>query len=101
MISSNGNTGYEIRHLPVVGQQIKDLAKKAATRGQKATFLAALTTVLTKLRMEPSQWGDPEYNLHTPGGCVYHGVLDPVIAKYAVFEHEKNRIADKHTIVAK
>ena len=89
MMSSNGNTIYELRHMPAVGQQIKDLAKRAAVRGRKAEFVSALKAVLAKLQTEPSKWGDPEYNLHKTGGCVYHGILDLLIAKYAVFEHEK------------
>jgi len=88
-MSSNGNTVYELRHLPTVGQMIKDATKIATARGRKAAFLAALIYVFAKLRTEPSSWGDPEYNLHKPGGCVYHCIHNPVVVQYAVFEHEK------------
>ena len=86
-MSSNGNVIYEVRHLPIVGQQIKDLAEKAADR--RTEFLSAMKVVLAKLRTEPTAWGDPEYNLQKPGGCVYHGIVRPVVAKFAVFEREK------------
>ena len=45
--------------------------------------------MVEKLQAKPSTWGDPEYNLHTPGACVYHGICDPLVVKFAVFEHER------------
>ncbi|MBI3822101.1 MAG: hypothetical protein HY289_05400 [Planctomycetes bacterium] len=88
-MSPNGQAGYELRHLPIVVDQIKFLAEQAAVRGMQPQLGAALKTVLEKLRKEPSTWGDPDYNLKKPGGCVYHGIVEPVIVTYAVFEREK------------
>jgi len=34
-------------------------------------------------------WGDPDYTLNTPGGVVYHAVLDPIIVRYVVFDARK------------
>jgi hypothetical protein len=48
-----------------------------------------MAQVLVILQTEPTTWGDPEYNLHQPGACVYHGIREPVIVKYAVFERDK------------
>ena len=100
-MSSNGQTGYELRHLPVVAQQIKDAGEKAAIVGKKTAFVAAMTIVLAKLQAEPTTWGDPEYNLHQPGACVYHGICDPVIAKYAVFERDKVVLVMRITVLAR
>jgi hypothetical protein len=83
-MSSNGKTYYVVRNLAVVGEQIKDLAKRAAAHGQKFVLLSVVLEILHKLQTEPSKWGDPDYNLHTPGACVYHGILDPLIAQYAI-----------------
>lgn len=88
-MSSNGHRGYKLRHLPAAAQQINDLAKIAAGRGLKTLLLASLTEVVGRLQSEPSSWGDPQYNLHKPGACMYSGILDPVIVNYVVFEHEK------------
>lgn len=88
-MSSNGTPVYDVRHLPDVTKSISDASKMAAARGQKAEFVAALKAVLAKLQTEPSVWGDPEYNLNTPGACVYHGIVKPIYVRYAVFEHGK------------
>jgi hypothetical protein len=80
---------YDVHHMPAVGQQIRDLAKRAAAHGSKAVLVSVLKRILEKLRSEPSVWGDPEYNLRKPGGCVYHGILEPLQVQYAVFEPEK------------
>ena len=88
-MSSNGQTLYKLRHLPSVTDEIKSIANDLALHGRKAEFLSAMTAVVAKLQKEPTVWGDPEYNLHHPGGCIYHGIMKPVIVKYAVFEHEK------------
>jgi hypothetical protein len=86
---SNGKIGYNLRHLPIVVEQIRNLAEQAEAKGSKPLLLAVLTEVLEILRVKPSTWGDPEYNLKKPGGCMYRGIADPVIVNYAVFEHEK------------
>lgn len=88
-MSSNGQTVYELRHLSSAAQAIKELAKTLPAGGPREAFVSAMRIIIEKLQTEPSKWGDPEYNLRKPGGCVYHGILDPVIVKYAVYEHEK------------
>jgi hypothetical protein len=84
---TNGETSYELRHLPTVVQQIKTLAEQADARGIRPQLVAALRSALEELRTHPNRWGDPEYNLKKPGGCMYHGIISPV--NYAVYEHEK------------
>ena len=88
-MSPNGNPMYELRHLPTVAEEIQELASIATDRGLKEIFLSALTAAIERLQTEPSGWGDPEYNLHKPGATKYHGILEPVILHYIVFEHEK------------
>ena len=61
----------------------------AIAHGQKIALASALTSVLAKLRTEPSTWGDLEYNLQMPGGCVYHAIFEPLLIKYAVYEPER------------
>jgi hypothetical protein len=100
-MSPNGKTVYELRHLPIAGQQVRDIAKKAATKGKKENFLSAMASVLELLRTEPTTWGDPEYNLQQPGACVYHGVREPVIVKYAVFELDKIVLVMRVNVLAR
>jgi hypothetical protein len=88
-MSSNGSPSYDVQHLPPAAQQVKSLAEKAAKLGRMDQYVASLRAVIKKLQTAPSTWGDPEYNLHTPGGCVYHAIISPVFVQYAVFEHDK------------
>src|SRR5262245_27881984 len=88
-MSSNGKTHYKLRHLPKVAQEIVELTSIADAGGRKVAFLAALQELFTRLQTEPSVCGDPEYNLHKPGACVYHAIVDPALVRYAVFEHEQ------------
>jgi hypothetical protein len=60
-----------------------------------------MATALVKLQADPTTWGDPEYNLHQPGACVYHGIYDPVIVKYAVFERDKVVLVMKVSVLAR
>ncbi len=81
MMSSNGHLDYNVGYLAVAKQQIQDLAARVDGHSQKKALASALKSVLAKLRTEPSTWGDPEYNLQKPGGCVYYGIHKPVIVK--------------------
>jgi hypothetical protein len=86
---SNGQPEYKVGYLPAAKQQIHDLAAGCTDHGQKKALASALKAMLAKLQTEPSIWGDPEYNLQKPGGCVYHGIIEPVIIRYAIYEHER------------
>jgi hypothetical protein len=85
----NGSPGYEVRHLPIAAQQVKALGERALEQGMMADYVNSLKKIIDKLQSEPSTFGDPEYNLQTPGACVYHVIRSPVFVQYAVFEHDK------------
>jgi hypothetical protein len=88
-MSSNGRPPYELRQMPGVGQQMKDLGKKAAAKGIKPAFLQALKAIVAQLQADPLRWGDPEYRMHKPGAWRYHGTFSPLFVQYVVYEYER------------
>ncbi len=80
---------YRVDRLAVVDEQMRALAAKAAAAGIREYYLQSLHAVLERLRTQPLEWGDPDWRTQRPGGTVCHGLLGPLLVKYAVFEPDR------------
>jgi hypothetical protein len=80
---------YTIDRLPAVSGQIRDLASRAAAKGQQREFLEILKSIVKELTNKPLAWGDPEYRTRKKGGFVCHGTRPPLFVQFAVFEEER------------
>ena len=86
---ASGESGkFKVDRLPHVSRQIRQLGEKAKAYGVLTEFLNVLKENLGILGDEPLKWGDPEYHPIAKGSTVCHGVLDPLLVQFAVFELE-------------
>jgi hypothetical protein len=88
-MSTNGRPPYELKQMPGVSQQIKELGKKAVAKGINKQYVEALKMIVASLRSDPTGWGDPEYRMHKPGAWMYHGTYSPLFVQYVVYENER------------
>ena len=80
---------YRISHKPGVPEQIHALHGYAKDAGIEVGYVDALKQIIRHLQMHPLEWGDPEYQLRHVGAVVCHGLLDPLMVRFAVFEAEE------------
>jgi hypothetical protein len=69
-----------------VNDQIKALADAAAGLGLSQTFRDAVLKIVDALTNRPLEFGDPEYRTKFVDGVICHGVYQPLLVRYAVFE---------------
>jgi hypothetical protein len=55
----------------------------------RSAFSKVVHRIEERLRSAPLDWGDPEYNTKHPGGVVCHGLDDPLLVRFAVYEAEQ------------
>ncbi len=80
---------YQVANYPGVAEQIRLLVDHAGFAGIRGIVSDAFKEMVLHLQTHPLDWGDPDYTLNTPGGVVYHAVLDPIIVRYVVFDARK------------
>ncbi len=80
---------FRVSHKPGVLKQIAVLHEAAKAVGIEPQFVDALRQIVVHLQTHPLQWGDPEYNLIHEGGVVCHGIVEPLTARFAVYEIEE------------
>ena len=80
---------FRIGRSAAIEQQIRDLAKLATAAGIRKIYVDALRTMVDHLANRPLEWGDPEYNLIQAGGVVCHGIIAPILVRYAVYQLEQ------------
>lgn len=80
---------YKLTTMPHADEQVRDLLHQSASLGIRNELIEALKEVSTQLRREPTKLGDPVHRTRKQGGMVYTLVVEPVFARYAVFESEK------------
>src|SRR4029453_19414531 len=87
---ANGPNGlFQVHKVPQVKQQILELAAKAKIAGTYETLVNHLGWVVTTLKNNPAEWGDPTYRTKRAGGIVYRGIHHHLVVHYAVFAAEK------------
>jgi len=88
-MTKNGPPLYRVDRVPNAERQIVKLFQRAAELGIVAEVAETLRTIIHELQTQPGAWGDPQYNTKLPGGVVFCKVLHPLIAKYALYEHDR------------
>jgi hypothetical protein len=77
---------YQVGRNAVVNEQIKSLAAAASTLGIRELYRDSLLKIFDELANRPLEFGDPEYRMNFVDGVICHGVLQPLLVRYAVFE---------------
>ena len=80
---------FRVARMPRVVQQMRDLAKRAASFGIKAELIAAFESLDRQLRSAPMALGEPVHKTKKRGGLVCVGVIEPISVRFAVFKREK------------
>lgn len=96
MSLSNGKPGYKVAYSGVVFDRIKALSEVAVRIGLGREFAAALRAIMTHLRKDPDEWGDPLYDLHTIGLTCCYGRHWMLIVDYGI--HEPSRTVYIHNV---
>jgi len=86
---SEKKPGYKVDFLPAVKESMFHLAARAAAIGIHEEYVRATRSIIEQLQTRPIEWGDPEWSTRKPGGRVYHGISEPLIVQYVVFEAER------------
>jgi len=76
---------YRIIFSPQVAEQLRDVLRAAAVRGDGPDARAAALVVSQALTWIPESIGEPAYDLPTLGR-VYVGGRDPILVRYTVSE---------------
>lgn len=76
---------YRIIFSPQVGDQLRDVLRTAAVRGDGPAARTASLIVAQALTWIPESIGEPAYDLPTLGR-VYIGGRDPILVRYTVSE---------------
>ena len=80
---------YTIGRFAGIDARIQELADQAKKLGIGKPYKDAWRQILSNLQTRPMEWGDPEYNTKKPGGVVCHGIIEPVLVRFSVFESEQ------------
>jgi hypothetical protein len=88
-MASTEESRYRVDATGPAKEQVRELLAKPSTRSELQRVVDALEAILIHLATQPHDWGDPEYRTRKEGGMVYHGIVSPLIAWYAVYEPEK------------
>jgi hypothetical protein len=80
---------FKISKFPRAEEKLRALAKQAMDQGDFQAFLGSLQRIYERLKANPHEWGDPEYNTKHPGGVVCHAIESPFLVHFAVYEAEQ------------
>ena len=76
---------FRISHGHQVKEQIQHLHQSAKKANLHAEYIWALKQIVQHLEENPLAWGDPEYNLKHEGSVVCHGIVKPLVMRFAIF----------------
>lgn len=79
---------YRVGRNHLVNEQIKVLAAAAKKLGISQMYRDALLAIVKELAERPLEFGDPDYRMATKDGIYCHGVRQPLLVRYVVFETE-------------
>jgi hypothetical protein len=79
---------YKVDYAAKIGERIKALHLQAANKGQGHKFIRALRAILTRLRENPRELGEPLYRLPLLKLVIYQAVIAPVVVDYGVHEEK-------------
>jgi hypothetical protein len=80
---------FRISHGQQVKEQILRLHESAKKSAIEAEYVRSLKQIVRHLEEDPLGWGDPEYNLKHEESVVCHGIVKPLVARFAVFQVER------------
>lgn len=89
MAAAAGGGIYEVSQLAQAKRSMLELFDKASHLGIQKQYLEAWDTIVAKLQMDPTGWGDPEYRLRKKGSMVCHAVSGPLFVRYVVYKLER------------
>jgi hypothetical protein len=81
---------YHVFQRTGVNDRIQAHLARAASPDVRAKALSFLEDIVARLRTDPLEWGDPEYNTIKQGGVVCHGIAGPFFVHFVVFEDEES-----------
>lgn len=79
---------FKVSKFPEVKAQIQAMLKRAKSQGILPSYLHALKRIQEHLETRPLEWGDPDYNLKLPGAVAFHGIEEPLIVRFGLYEAE-------------
>src|SRR6266849_2141304 len=89
MSTPNGSV-YQLVPSGHLGDQLKELHRRAKDKGHATRILSAVKRIVALLRTEPLRFGESRFTLHNLNLEVRVGAVEPVVVRYAV--HKERRI---------
>lgn len=84
---SNGSIKpFQLDYSEVARKNIRDLHAKAKSIGKRAEFVRILNAAVELMRTKPNEWGDPEYRAKSVDAVMCHGILGPLMFRFAIYE---------------
>src|SRR5262245_38401094 len=77
---------YDVRQSEQTKRELLKLHSQAAQRGEGKRFVAAARQILTRLRTDPANLGEPLFRLPALKLAVYHVVVAPLVVEYGVHD---------------
>jgi hypothetical protein len=88
---------YRVSMSGMVGQQIKDAARRAAEAGLLEQFVDALLTVNNRLRTDPHGFGEKTVDLYALKLVAHTGSVAPLTVQFAI--DDENLVVHIGTII--
>jgi hypothetical protein len=88
-MNAAGNQSCRVTLVGDVSDEIKRLAKEAASLGKKQAYLEAWLAIEKRLSSDPTQFGECRFRLLKGDLLCHIGAIQPVAVRFAV--HEKSR----------
>lgn len=80
---------YRVGRNEAVTAQIKSLALTAKKLGIGQLYWDALLAIVKDLTDRPLEFGDPDYRMAAEDGVYCHGVRQPLLVRFVIFEPEQ------------
>ena len=71
-----------------IRDQLRDIADRAVARGQGDRVTAAYAEILTRLRQQPREYGEPMYHLRKMRMMVRNVAVDPLYIEFGVHDDQ-------------
>ena len=94
-MSPNENTpqpSYKISSSAKLNDEVRELAKLAATLGKKTAFLQSLRKIIDRLQNAPFNFGECRYRLPFKNVYCCIGAIQPVAVQFAIREESHDVI---------
>ncbi len=83
-MADEANGPYRVHASQVMLDRLRELGRRAAARGERDAFKAALQFATNRLATDPLNWGEPIYHLPGLNTLVFHGAVAMLHLYYVV-----------------